>query len=81
MNTTEITIQKITASENMWLAPVNNSNTAPVFAKEVYLGVNDDVSNWHEVTDAEKVAAEQSAAGINKAYIEHLQADAGNIGQ
>ena len=47
METTKIELTKITASEGMWLT---NGDT---YSKEVYLGVNDSIDNWHEITDAE----------------------------
>ena len=47
METTKIELTKITASEGMWLT---NGDT---YSKEVYLGVNDSIENWHEITDAE----------------------------
>ena len=47
MEKTKIELIKITASEGMVLT---NGDT---YSKEVYLGVNDSVDNWHEITDAE----------------------------
>lgn len=47
MEKTKIELIKITASEGMVLT---NGDT---YSKEIYLGVNDSVENWHEITDAE----------------------------
>ncbi len=47
MEKTKIELIKITASEGKWLT---NGDT---YSKEVYLGVNDSVDNWHEITEAE----------------------------
>lgn len=44
------------ADENHFLT---NGKT---FAKVVYLGRNDSVDNWHEITEAEKEQAEQEIA-------------------
>lgn len=42
-----IEIRKLTPHKGMTLT---NGET---FSKEVYLGINDSPSNWHEITDAE----------------------------
>ena len=47
MEKTKIELIKITASEGMVLT---NGDT---YSKEVFLGINDSVENWHEITDAE----------------------------
>ena len=47
MEKTTIELTKVTAAEGMWLT---NGET---YSKEIYLGVNDSIDNWHEITDAE----------------------------
>ena len=47
MKTTKIELIKLTASEGMTLT---NGET---YGKEVYLGVNDNSNNWHEIPDNE----------------------------
>ena len=47
MEKTIIELTKVTASEGMMLT---NGDT---YSKEIYLGINDTVDNWHEITDAE----------------------------
>ncbi len=47
MEKTIIELTKVTATEGMVLT---NGET---YSKEIYLGVNDSVDNWHEITDAE----------------------------
>lgn len=47
METTKIELTKITATEGMVLT---NGDT---YSKEIYLGCNDSIENWHEITDAE----------------------------
>ena len=47
MEKTIIELTKVTATEGMWLT---NGDT---YSKEIYLGVNDSLDNWHEITDAE----------------------------
>ncbi len=42
-----IELTKVTATEGMWLT---NGET---HSKEIYLGCNDSIDNWHEITDAE----------------------------
>ena len=42
-----IELTKVTASEGMWLT---NGET---YSKEIYLGCNDSIDNWHEITDTE----------------------------
>lgn len=44
---TTITLRKLTASEGHVLT--NNDG----YGKEIYLGMNDKIENWHEITDAE----------------------------
>ena len=57
MKTTIIELKKITASKGKVLT------NGEVYGKEIYLGVNDSVDNWHEITEAEfeKITAEQEA--------------------
>ena len=55
---TTITLRKLTASEDHVLT------NGEVYGKEIYLGSNDKVENWHEITDAEYAdieAAEEKA--------------------
>lgn len=47
MEMTTIELRKLTASEGMILT---NGDT---FSKEVYLGVNDSLDNWNEITEEE----------------------------
>ena len=47
MEKTTIELTKVTAAEGMWLT---NGET---YSKEIYLGVNDSIDNWHEITDTE----------------------------
>ena len=47
MEKTTIELTKVTAAEDMWLT---NGET---YGREVYLGCNDSIDNWHEITDAE----------------------------
>lgn len=47
MEKTIIELTKITAADGMVLT---NGET---YSKEIYLGINDTVDNWHEITDAE----------------------------
>lgn len=44
---TTIELTKVTATEGMMLT---NGET---YSKEIYLGCNDSIENWHEITDAE----------------------------
>lgn len=44
---TTIELTKLTAADGMMLT---NSET---YSKEIYLGCNDSIENWHEITDAE----------------------------
>lgn len=44
---TTITLRKLTASEDHVLT------NGEVYGKEIYLGINDKVENWHEITAAE----------------------------
>lgn len=45
------------AEENMWLY------NGKFFGKVVYVGINDSVDNWHEITDEEKAQLELDAEG------------------
>ena len=47
METTNITLIKLTASEGMVLTDGN------IYGKELYLGCNDNPENYREITDAE----------------------------
>ena len=47
MKKTIIELTKVTATEGMMLT---NGET---YSKEIYLGCNDSLDNWHEITDAE----------------------------
>ena len=47
MEKTTIELTKVTAAEGMWLT---NGDT---YSKEIYLGCNDSIDNWHEITDTE----------------------------
>lgn len=47
MEKTIIELTKVTATEGMMLT---NGET---YSKEIYLGCNDSIENWHEITDAE----------------------------
>ena len=47
MEKTIIELTKVTATEGMVLT---NGDT---YSKEIYLGCNDSIDNWHEITDAE----------------------------
>ena len=47
MKKTIVELTKITASDGMMLT---NGET---YSKEIYLGVNDCIDNWHEITDTE----------------------------
>lgn len=47
MEITTIELKKITATEGYVLT------NGDVYSKEIYLGVNDSPSNWHEITEAE----------------------------
>ena len=47
MEFSTIELTKITASTGMVLT---NGET---YSKEIYLGVNDKLENWHEITEAE----------------------------
>lgn len=47
MEKTIVELTKITASDGMVLT---NSET---YSKEIYLGCNDRIENWHEITDEE----------------------------
>lgn len=40
-------MRKLTASEGMVLT------NGEAYGKEIYLGINDNPENWHEITDAE----------------------------
>jgi hypothetical protein len=47
MKISTIEIRKLTATEGMFLT---NGET---YSKEVYLGINDNPDNWHEITAEE----------------------------
>ena len=47
MEKTIIELTKVTATEGMWLT------NGKAYSKEIYLGCNDSIENWHEITDAE----------------------------
>ena len=47
MKKTIVELTKITASDGMMLT---NGET---YSKEIYLGCNDSIDNWHEITDTE----------------------------
>lgn len=47
METTKIELIKVTATEGMVLT------NGEAYSKEIYLGVNDSIDNWHEITDGE----------------------------
>ena len=47
MEKTTIELTKVTASDGMWLT------NGEIYSKEIYLGCNDSIDNWHEITDAE----------------------------
>ena len=55
MITSKIELIKITATEGMTLT------NGEVLSKEIYLGKNDKVENWYEITDEEAamIAAEK----------------------
>ena len=57
MEKTTIELTKVTASDGMWLT------NGVAYSKEIYLGVNDSIDNWHEITDAEyeNILAEEKA--------------------
>ena len=54
---TTITLRRLNASDGHVLT------NGEVYGKEIYLGVNDKVENWHEITDAEYavIVAEEKA--------------------
>lgn len=47
MKVTTIELRKLTASDGMVLT------NGEAFGKEIYLGVNDSVENWREITEVE----------------------------
>jgi hypothetical protein len=57
MDISTIFIQKIVASDGMVLT------NGEVYGKEIYLGINDSIVNWHEITESEyqKILAEEEA--------------------
>lgn len=58
MEKTTIKLTKLTASEGMMLT---NGET---YSKEVYLGINDSVDNWHEITEEEYNEIERETKGV-----------------
>lgn len=64
MKTIEITNIRIEAGDDKYLY---NGNT---FCKVAYLGVNDSVSNWCEVTEEEKLRIETE--NVNKEEVDEL---------
>ena len=53
MKTTKIINIRIEANENCWL-----TKDSKTFCKIAYLGINDSVANWREVTKEEKEGLE-----------------------
>lgn len=55
---TTITLRRLNASDGHVLT------NGEVYGKEIYLGINDKVENWHEITDAEYavIVAEEEKA-------------------
>lgn len=55
MKMTTIELRKLEAASGMVLT------NGEAYGKEIYLGVNDNPNNWHEITDAEyeTILAEQ----------------------
>ena len=49
MEISTIELRKLTANEGMTLT------NGEVFGKEIYLGVNDKIENWHEVEEKEYI--------------------------
>lgn len=47
METTRIELIKITATEGKVLT------NGEAYSKEIYLGINDSIDNWQEITEAE----------------------------
>jgi hypothetical protein len=47
MDISTIELKKLTASDGMTLT------NGEAFGKEIYLGINDNADNWHEISDAE----------------------------
>lgn len=59
---TTITLRRLNASDGHVLT------NGEVYGKEIYLGINDKVENWHEITDAEYaviVAEEEKEQEMN----------------
>lgn len=54
MEMTTIQLRKLTAADGTVLT------NGDIYGKEVYLGVNDVVDNWHEITDAEYESIQQA---------------------
>ena len=61
-----MSMTKLTASDGMVLT--NDS----IYGKEIYLGVNDATSNWHEITDAEYEAIINSEQAEEADFIDAL---------
>lgn len=51
-----VTINKIIADDGFWL-----TNGQGIYSKEIFLGKNDSVLNWHEIPESEykQILAEQ----------------------
>jgi hypothetical protein len=58
MNVENITIKKLTAAEGMTLT------NGEAYGKEIYLGCNDSVDNWHEITDEEAARRQAEEEGV-----------------
>ena len=60
MTESTIKITKLTASEGHVLT------NGEVYGKEIYLGKNDKVENWHEITDAEYSEVMEAAEKVGE---------------
>ncbi len=47
MKTTKIELTKVTATEGKVLT------NGDAYSKEIYLGINDSIDNWYEISEAE----------------------------
>lgn len=55
METTEITIRRLTPAEGMWLTQSKEVEPGKrIFSKEIYLSITDSVEHWKEISDEEK---------------------------